>query len=125
MGNFEIRADTVKNRLYIRLGGFFRGADSQATIDALRTEIDKMQRDFDVVIDISKFVPGPPKAADAIKRGGELVKERGRRRAVRITGGLVTGLMQFKRLVGGIFDEDESVRYAKSVEEADRFLDDW
>ena len=125
MGTFEVRADTAKSRLYIQLVGFFREADVQSTLDALRTEAGKFQGPFDVVTDISKFLPGSPKAADAIQQGGELVKEFGRRRAVRVTGGIVTGLMQFKRLLGGVFEEDETVRYATSVEEADKILNQW
>ncbi len=70
-------------------------------------------------------MPGSTKAAEALRIGGELVKERGRRRAVRVTGGIVTGLMQFKRMLGGVFDEDENVRYARSIEEVDEILDGW
>jgi hypothetical protein len=84
-----------------------------------------MRPDFDVVVDISQFMPGSAKAADALRRGGEMVKLRGRRRAVRIAGGVITGFMQFKRMMGGVFAEDESVRYASSVAEADRILDEW
>jgi hypothetical protein len=37
----------------------------------------------------------------------------------------VIGLMRFKRLLGGVFDEDETVRCATSVEDADMMLDHW
>jgi hypothetical protein len=125
MGKAEVRADPVKGRLFLRLGGFFREADVQPTLDALRAEVGRFNGPFDVITDITKFVPSSPAAADALKMGGELVKASGRRRAVRVTGGIITGLMQFKRLMGGVFDEDETVRYASTVEEADRILDDW
>ncbi len=125
MGTFEIKADTSKSRLYIGLSGFFREADVGPTLDALRTEAAKFHGPFDVVTDISKFLPGSPQAADAIRKGGEIVKQAGRRRAVRVTGGIVTGFMQFKRLLGGVFEEDESVRYATSIGEADKILDQW
>ena len=125
MGNFEVRADTAKGRLYIRLSGFFRESDVQPTLDALRAEVDRFTGPFDVITDISRFVPSSPKATEALKQGGELVKKFGRRRAVRVTGGIITGLMQFKRLVGGVFAEDETVRYATSIGEADKILDHW
>lgn len=125
MGNFEVRSDTARGRLYIRLGGFFRESDVQPTLDALRAEVDKFTGPFDVVTDITRFVPSSPKATEALRQGGEMVKRAGRRRAVRVTGGIVTGLMQFKRLMGGVFQEDETVRYASSVAEADSILDDW
>jgi hypothetical protein len=125
MPEFEVKADSDTNRLYLRLAGFFREADVQPTIVKLEEELAKMRPDFDVVVDISQFMPGSAKAADALRRGGEMVKLRGRRRAVRIAGGIITGFMQFKRMMGGVFAEDESVRYASSVAEADRILDEW
>ena len=60
----------------------------------------------------------------ALKEGGEKIRVAGRRRGVRITGGLMTGLMQFQRMLKGVFDE-ENTRYAKSVEEAESMLDTW
>lgn len=79
---------------------------------------------FDTVTDLAEFVPGSPGAASALTRGGKMVKAKGLRRGARITGGLMTGLMQFQRLVGGIFD-DQTTRPAKSVQEADAILDSW
>ncbi len=125
MGKIAIRTDTGKNRLYIRISGFFSGADLEPTLAKIRAELEHTRPDFDVITDIKGFVPGSPKAAEAIKVGGELVKAGGRRRAVRVTGGLVTGLMQFKRMLGNVFEEDETVRYAGSIEEADQILDQW
>jgi hypothetical protein len=124
MGSFEVRTDPAKNRLYIRLGGFFRGRDVDPALGRLEGALGTMRPGFDVVTDLSDFVPGSPGAAEALKRGGEMVKQHGRRNAVRITGGLMTGLMQFKRLLRGVFDE-ESVKYATSLVEADRILDEW
>ncbi|MCU0305087.1 MAG: hypothetical protein MUC56_13635 [Thermoanaerobaculales bacterium] len=124
MGTLECRADRDKNRLYIKLSGFFRGRD----IDPAMAELDRVLAEigtgFDVITDLTDFVPGSPAAAEALRRGGEKVKARNRRHAVRITGGLITGLMQFQRLLKGVFSED-SVRYAKSVAEAHAILDDW
>ena len=125
MAEFDVTFDAARNRLYIRLAGFFREADVQPALARLEEEMKGIISGFDVVVDISRFKPGSPRAAEALRKGGEMVKERGRRRAVRITGGIITGLMQFKRVLGGIFAEDESVRYASSREEADRILDEW
>lgn len=125
MAEFEVTVDAAKNRLYVRLSGFFREADVQPALARLEEELSGVAPNFDVVVDISQFMPGSPRAAEALRRGGEMVKERGRRRAVRITGGIVTGLMQFKRMLGGVFAEDDTVRYASSRAEADRILDEW
>lgn len=125
MAEFEVAADATRNRLYLRLAGFFREGDVQPALAHLKEELKGVTPGFDVVVDISRFAPGSPKAAEALRRGGEMIKGCGRRRAVRITGGIVTGLMQFKRMLGGIFAEDDSVRYASSRAEADQILDDW
>ena len=124
MGTFRCHADSTRNRLYLNLVGFFRGRDVDPALAELDAALAKLNPGFDVITDLSQFVPGSPAAAEALRRGAELIKSQGRRNAVRITGGLLTGLMQFKRLLRGIFEE-ESVRYAKSTTEADLILDRW
>lgn len=124
MGRIECRADRGRNRLYIKLAGFFRGKDVDPAMVELDRALAELETGFDVITDLSEFVPGSPAAAEALRRGGEMVRDRNRRHAVRITGGLMTGLMQFQRLLKGVFDE-RSVRYARSVAEAHALLDDW
>lgn len=121
---YEFRADRVKNRLYIRLSGFFRGSDVDPAMIELEAALRELKPGFDTITDLSKFVPGAPGATSALTRGGELIKNKGRRHGVRITGGLMTGLMQFQRLLKGVFDEDKT-RYVRSMQEAEATLDDW
>jgi hypothetical protein len=125
MAEFEVWSDAGANRLYIQLVGFFREADVAPVMDRLNVELDNMKPGFDVITDISQFKPSSSAATDAMRAGGELVKQRGRRRAIRVTGGIIAGIMQFKRLLRGVFEEDESVRYASSIQEADSILDTW
>lgn len=124
MGEYSCRVDTARNRLYITIRGFFREPEIGPLEAELQSLLGQLKPGFDVVTDLSGFKPASPGAAEAIRRGGELVKARGRRHAVRVTGGIVSGLLQFKRLLGGVFAED-GVRYARSVAEADRILDAW
>ena len=121
-GKIEFRADRAKNRLYIRLSGFLRSNHVDPAMEELEVALGDLQTDFDVVTDLSDFVPGSPGASAALARGGEMIKEKGRRHGVRITGGLMTGLMQFQRLLKGVFDE-ENTRYANSLQEAEAMLD--
>jgi len=121
---FEFRADRAKNRLYIRLSGFFRGADVDPAMAELEGVLKDLSPGFDTITDLSNFVPGSPGATAALTKGGEIIKNKGRRHGVRITGGLMTGLMQFQRLLKGVFDEDKT-RYAKSLQEAEAMLDSW
>jgi hypothetical protein len=125
MAEFKVWSNAAGDRLYIKIGGFFKESDVGPAIDGLRAQLDTMQPEFDVVTDYSKFMPGSPKAVEGLKAGAEMVKNRGRRRAIRVSGALVTGLLQFKRVVGSVFSEDEHVRYASSIAEADAILDNW
>lgn len=123
-GSSEFRVDRIKNRLYIRLSGFFRGKDVEPAMVALEEALTDLKPEFDTVTDLSDFVPGSPGATSALTRGGELLKEKGRRRGVRVTVGLMTGIMQFQRLLKGVFDST-TTRSAKTVAEADMILDTW
>lgn len=120
----ELRVDRAKNRLYIKLSGFFRSQHVDPAMQKLEAALQKLEPNLDVVTDLSDFVPGSPGAGAAMTRGGEMIKDKGRRHGIRITGGLMTGLMQFQRLLKGVFS-DEDTRYAKSIEEADAMLDNW
>jgi hypothetical protein len=124
MGEYEYRADPARNRVYIRISGFFRDDEVDPLLRELEGILDTVRPGFDVVTDLTGFKPGAAGASEALRRGGELVKARGRRRAVRVTGRLVSGLLQFKRMLRPVFDE-EDVRYARSIGEADAILDDW
>lgn len=121
---FEFRADRAKNRLYIRLSGFFRSADVDPAMVELEAALKNLSPGFDTITDLSEFVPGAPGATAAMTKGGELIKNKGRRNGVRITGGLMTGLMQFQRLLKGVFSDDKT-KYAKSMQEAEAMLDSW
>jgi len=121
---YEFRADRAKNRLYIRLSGFFRGADVDPAMAELEAVLKDLSHGFDTITDLSDFVPGAPGATAALTKGGELIKNKGRRNGVRITGGLMTGLLQFQRLLKGVFSDDKT-KYAKSMQEAESMLDNW
>ena len=123
-GKIEFRVDRAKNRLYIRLSGFFRSEHVGPGMADLEAALRELRPNIDVVTDLTKFVPGSPGAATALTQGGEMIKTKGRRHGIRVTGGLMTGLMQFQRLLKGVFNE-ENTRYAKSIEEADAMLDSW
>ena len=73
---YEFRADRVKNRLYIRLSGFFRGSDVDPAMVELEAALRELKPGFDTVTDLSKFVPGAPGATAALTRGGEMIRRR-------------------------------------------------
>jgi hypothetical protein len=103
---------------------FFWGKDVNPTIEKVEVALRDLRPEIDTVTDLSDFIPGAPGATAALSRGGELLIKRGRRHGVRVTGGLMTCLMQFKRQLKGVVDE-KTTRYEKSIEEADAILDSW
>jgi hypothetical protein len=123
-GTIEFRADRAKNRLYLTISGFFRNRDVGPAMENLDEVLRQLKPGFDTITDLSGFVPGAPGASAALKEGGEKIRVAGRRRGVRITGGLMTGLMQFQRMLKGVFD-DQNTRYAKSIQEAEAILNNW
>ncbi len=124
MGEYEFRTDPSRNRFYARLSGFFRESETQEMYEAVERELDTLRSGFDVVLDIRGLKAGSPAAVVWLERAAALFKERGRRRGVHISGALVTALLQFKRVLGGLFAED-TTRTARSLEEADHMLDEW
>jgi hypothetical protein len=123
VGEFDFHVDETKNRLYIRLSGFFRKDESDALFAALKTTLGQVRSGFDAVTDVRDLRPGSPESAADLEKAVQIIRDAGRNRAVRITGGLVTGIMQFKRVVQSVFGNDPKVRYVSSPEEADRILD--
>ncbi len=95
------RADRSKNRAYLRMSGFFRDAEGPEMLHPLTGELDKLRRDFDVVLDMTGLRAGSPETARMLHRAAELIKARGRRRGVWIVGASATTLLQFKRELGG------------------------
>ena len=124
MGDSEFRADGSKNRLYLRMSGFFREAEGPEMLHRLVGELDKLRRGFDVVLDMGGLRAGSPETAQMLHRAAALIKDRGRRRGVWIVGTSATTLLQFKRELGGMFEPD-SIRTAGTVPEAETILETW
>ncbi|MCF8069534.1 MAG: hypothetical protein K9L30_13200 [Desulfobacterales bacterium] len=121
---FNIRADIIKNRLYITLKGYINDDLVLSASEKTRTEISKLIDGFDVITEISEFSPGTQTAARELINIQELLKEQGVNRIIRITGKnieQVVSKIQFDRAsrVSGIEAET-----AGSVAEADRMLDE-
>ncbi len=124
MGDSDFRADVAKNRLHLRMSGYFREQEGPDMLRRLAGELDKLRHGFDVVLDITGLKAGSPEVAARLHRAGELIKSRGRRRGVWVAGASATTLLQFKRELGALFDAD-STRTAVSSVEAERILDAW
>lgn len=124
MGQYSFDFDRTKQRFYIKFSGFFRAGEADKVFEDLRAYLKTLPDQFDTVTDLSGFKPASPGVARGFQDAAELVKAKGRRRGVRVGGKVVTGLMQFKREIGGVFDEG-TTKYASTIEEAERMLDEW
>jgi len=95
---FKVHANTVRNRLYLTLSGFFSAAESKACGDEAVAAIRQLKSGYDVITDIAEFKPGTPEVAKDIERVQAHFKATGARRGVRVVGKNAAGSMQFARL---------------------------
>jgi hypothetical protein len=116
---YTIRADTIKNRLYVTLAGFFTLEEMQRcgneTIEATK----KLRPGYDVVTDITQFKPGPPEIAKDIERVQTHFRKSGARQGVRIVGSSAISGMRFRR--SGAQAEYNSVN-VENLQEAEELL---
>ncbi|MDY6864726.1 MAG: hypothetical protein SVY15_01960 [Halobacteriota archaeon] len=120
MGKYEIRTDVTKNRMYLKLAGFFHEEEIAGDIDIILEEVKKLKPGYDAVSEINEFKPASPKAAAAMMKAQKALKESGLNRIIRVSGSNVLGRKQFERSGK---EAGYSADTASSVEEADRMLD--
>ena len=94
---YTIRVDSIKNRLYVTLDGYFTLEEMQRCGDETIEATAKLRRGYDVVTDITRFKAGPPEVAKDIERVQAHFRKSGARQGVRIVGGNVVSGMQFRR----------------------------
>jgi hypothetical protein len=117
---YKIRTDTLKNRLYVTLVGFFSLEEMRKCGDETIAATDKLRPGYDVVTDITQFKPGTPEVAEDIKRVQAHFHTSGARQGVRVVGGNAISGMQFRRT--GSAADYQSVNVA-TLEEAEKLLD--
>ena len=115
-----IEISVAKNRIYLGLEGYFRDEEAQQLADKVITEIGKLRPGFDLVNDISKFMPASQAAAGHFLRVQGVMKERGVRRIVRVVAGNALGNMQVGRAAT---QSGLEAQIASTRQEAERLLD--
>jgi hypothetical protein len=118
---YTIRTDPLKNRLFIKLVGFFSLEEivlcGDETIQAAKT----LKPGYDVITDISEFKPALPEVAKDIERVQAFFSSSGIRRGVRVVGSAVVTRNQFSRTSREAGYESSSFA---TLEEAEIFLND-
>ncbi len=95
---YQVKIDPVKNRLYITLTGFLNPEGMKKWASETISAAKKMNRGYDVIIDLTQFKPTSPEGAKEIERVQNFFKISGVRRGVQVVGDNVLGGLQFKRM---------------------------
>lgn len=119
MSYHEVRADTEKNRLYIKTTGFLTDEDLKAAINENLKEADKLKPGFDVISDITELSVTSQKGSEEFTRARKELRKKGIGRNIIIAGESLAR-MQVVRKAAEVDIRDE---YASSIEEAERMLD--
>ncbi len=119
----KIRADVLKNTLYLILEGVFGDAEIGPAVVAAHDEAKKLRPGFSVITDVTAFKPTSLNAGDAIKGVQADLVRLGMKHVVRVVGSNALGAMQFDRHgkeagYGGSL----KVEMAASVADAERLL---
>lgn len=117
---YEIYAIPEKNRMYMKLSGFFRDDKIQEAVDKFLSEVEKLKPGIDIINDISQFRPATAKGAEMIKSAQVKVAQKGVKRLVRVVDKSVSGLLQFKTTAKSAGYDGVN---AGSLEEAEKYLD--
>jgi hypothetical protein len=118
--SYEVRADRVKNRLYITFTGFFADEIMAEACAKVESESKLLKPGFSVITDITKCKPATPKGAVTIHETQEYLARHGVGRVIRVTSpDNVIIKHQFQTRSEGLYRADT----AGSVAEAEKILD--
>ena len=117
---FSIQENTLKNRLYVSLGGV-KVNDTNAVVNAMVKKSSKLQKGFTVLLDLTKFRPTSEIVTHQVCMGLEFMEEQGMGKAVRVFQSLETKMDMdvFCQSPGSEFQT------ASSILEAEKALDWW
>jgi len=121
---FEARADTTKNRLYIRISGYFTDEEAESAANKAIAEITKLKSGFTVISDYRGLKPTTPKGTEQLFRAMEFMNKHGQRRGIQVVSEEeAVAKMQLDRMnaKAGFTNKQENI--ASSVAEAEQILD--
>lgn len=116
---YTVKADIKKNRLYVKLEGFFEHKEMKAATDKTILECKKLKPGFDVINDISDFKAVGQDTLDEVKRGQAFFKKAGIRHGLRVAGkAAALTASQFNRIgktVDYVTDTVETMAEAEKI----------
>ncbi len=117
---YKIGVDKSKNRLYITIGGILSVEEAQKVKKSIEDSIPTLNKGFDVINDISKFIRGDDAAGIILKEIIILLLKSGVNNVVRVVGTSKTGLIQFATHTLPV--DQYKISYVPSLEEAEKIL---
>lgn len=124
MGSHAVRADVVRNRLYVKFMGFFNDEEARVACAEVVREARRLTSGFAIITDISEFKPATEAGAAEIRSTQTVLGALGVARIIRVVGPNVIPDMQLTRTAREA-DYGAGVRAEKaaSVEEAEQMLE--
>jgi hypothetical protein len=98
MASYEIRADLAKNRLFIKMDGFFSDDETKQFAEKIIQEARRLKAPYDSISDLRGFKPATPQGFENLRAAAGEVVKLGARRAIRIESTTGVASMQFSRL---------------------------
>jgi hypothetical protein len=117
-----IRADVAKNRMYIRLTGSYTVDDTIPVINRINCEVVKLKPGFGVINDIRELKKVDIKAALKIKKGTEIIQEKGEKHIIRVVGNSKFALRIFAKFANLV--KNVQVNYVPTLEKAEELLEE-
>jgi len=119
--SYEIRADSARNRLYVRMAGAMTDDEARDVAAAIIGEIRKLGPGFAVINDISALKPASEKASEYLRSAQEASVKRGSGRVIRVVGSQAITHLQWNRTLKDT--RGAAAETAATVEEAERMLE--
>lgn len=115
---FEVKVDTLKNYIFIKMEGFMHDEDMKKAAEEVMKEAKKLKKDYAVITDVTKFKPSSQGGAIEIQKAQKFLLDNGAAKFIRIVES-VLGKMQFTKNAKEIGIEVIEVR---TYEEAHNYL---
>jgi hypothetical protein len=117
---YSVRANILKNRLYVTLSGFIPLNEMKECTDKTIEEAKKLKPGYDVITDLSEFKTVSQETLGEVKRAQTFFRESGCRHGVRVVGKDKLASSQMDRSGKSVAYAPDSV---ETVADAEKMLD--
>jgi len=122
MAEFEVHADTNKNRVYVRIEGSLNIEEAEQLKEAYADAVDKCSPGFTVLNDVSELHPCIPEVQEILQKITEIASRSGVGRVARVVGKTPLAGLQIDRI-----SKSKSHYHGesfKNIDDAEAYLDE-